>query len=104
GEKGPSSTYEVRDVLKNQHDEDLFDYYGQSQLLRIDVVSGKTAALAKPGLYALVVPAPDGEYLLVETIHHPYSYLTTHARFPREVEIWNMAGAMVHKIASLPLA
>lgn len=26
GEKGPSSTYELRDVLKNQHDEELFDY------------------------------------------------------------------------------
>ncbi|SPE60751.1 Peptidase S9, prolyl oligopeptidase [Verrucomicrobia bacterium] len=104
GEKGPSSTYELRDVLKNQHDEDLFDYYGQSQLLLVDVVSGRTVVLGKPGRYASVTPAPDGEHLLVETIHHPYSYLTTHLRFPREVEIWNLAGAIVHKIASLPLA
>src|SRR5262249_42897941 len=27
GGRGPSSTYEVRDVLKSPHDEDLFDYY-----------------------------------------------------------------------------
>ena len=104
GEKGPSSTYELRDVLKNQHDEDLFDYYGQCQLLLVDAVSGKTVVLGKPGLYASLIPAPDGEHLLVETMHHPYSYLTTHARFPREVEIWNMTGTLVHKIASLPLA
>ena len=91
-------------MLKNQHDEDLFDYYAQSQLLRVDAVSGETAAVGKPGLYAALDPAPDGEHLLVETIHHPYSYLTTHARFAREVEVWNLRGALVRKIASLPLA
>ncbi|MGO8675212.1 MAG: alpha/beta hydrolase family protein [Limisphaerales bacterium] len=104
GEKGPSSTYEVRDVLKSQHDEDLFDYYGQSQLLLVEALSAKVVPLGKPGLFSSLMPAPDGEHLLVETIHHPYSYLTTHQRFPREVEIGNMAGAMVHKVASLPLA
>lgn len=104
GAKGPSSTYEVRNVLKSPHDEDLFDYYGQSQLLLVDALSGKPVRLGTPGLYASLSPAPDGEHLLVETIHHPYSYLTTHERFPREVEIWNRAGARVHKLASLPLA
>ena len=36
GEKGGSSTYEVRDVLKNGHDEELFDYYGTAQLAFVD--------------------------------------------------------------------
>ena len=61
----------------------------------MNVAGGKTVALGKPGLYASLIPAPDGEHLLVEAIHHPYSYLTAHTRFPREVEIWNLSGARV---------
>ena len=36
GEKGQSSTYENRDTLNNEHDEDLFDYYAASQLALVD--------------------------------------------------------------------
>ncbi len=108
GKEGASSSYEVRDVLKNKHDEDLFDYYGQSQLLKVDSATGRTTKLGTPELYAAVLPSPDGKHLLVETIHHPYSYLTTNDRFPREVDIWSLtggnAGKEEHKLASLPLA
>jgi dipeptidyl aminopeptidase/acylaminoacyl peptidase len=104
GEKVPSSTYELQDVLRNPHDADLFEYYASSELALIDAASGKATVIGKPGLYADVSPAPDGEHLLVETVHRPFSYLTTHERFPREVEIWSRAGAVLHKIASLPLA
>ncbi len=103
GEKGPSSTYEVRDVLKGAHDEDLFDYYGASQLELIDTASGKVSPLGKPALYTSVSPAPDGQHLLVEAIHRPYSYITTYDHFPAEVEIWGLSGKVLRKVASLPL-
>ena len=32
GEKGQSSTYEIRDTLNNKHDEDVFDYFAAAQL------------------------------------------------------------------------
>jgi dipeptidyl aminopeptidase/acylaminoacyl peptidase len=41
---------------------------------------------------------------LVETIHRPYSYLTTYPRFPHDVEVWNTRGAVVAKVASQALA
>ncbi|MFI5165341.1 MAG: alpha/beta hydrolase family protein [Thermoanaerobaculales bacterium] len=104
GEKGASSTYEVRDVLRNDHDEDLFDYYASSQLAFVDVDSGIVSAFGKPALYAGVSPAPDGQHILVETVHRPYSYITTNDRFPRDVEVWDRTGKVVHKIASVPLA
>jgi dipeptidyl aminopeptidase/acylaminoacyl peptidase len=104
GGKGASSTYEVRDVLKSPQDEELFEYYATSQLLLVDAGSGRTTPLGKPALYARLMPAPDGQHLLIETIHRPFSYLTTYERFPREVDVWDISGRPVHHAASVPLA
>lgn len=104
GGRGPSSTYEVRDVLKTPHDEDLFDYYALSQLALVDVTTGAISRLGKPGVYGEFLRSPDGQYILVERIHRPYSYLHTYERFPKDVEIWSRTGDLVHKLASLPLA
>jgi dipeptidyl aminopeptidase/acylaminoacyl peptidase len=104
GGLGPSSTYEVRDVLKNPHDAELFDYYGASQLARVDVASGAISSIGKPDIFGMLAPSPDGEYILVERIHRPYSYLHPYERFPKEVEIWSRTGQLVYKLASLPLA
>jgi dipeptidyl aminopeptidase/acylaminoacyl peptidase len=104
GGRGPSSTYEVRDVLKSPHDEELFDYYALSQLALVDTTSGAISPLGKPAVYGTFSRSPDGQYILVERIHRPYSYLHTYDRFPKDVEIWNRSGDMVHKLASLPLA
>ena len=102
---GESSTYENRDTLKNGHDEDLFDYYAASQIALVDAATGSVTRVGKPANYELVDPAPDGHHLLVVTVHKPYSYVTTHERFPREVEVWSTARQpVVSKIASIPLA
>jgi len=98
-----SSTYETRDVLTSDFDEALFDYYGSAQLALVDAATGKPTPIGKPALYFGVSPSPDG-HLLVETTHRPYSRLTTAARFPREVDVWDRGGNLVKHIASLPLA
>lgn len=107
GQKGQSSTYETRDTLNNKHDEDLFDYYGATQLALINAATGAVTLLGKPANYESLSPAPDGKHVLVTTIHKPYSYVTTYDRFPKEVEAWDVsqpAHISVHTIASLPLA
>ena len=98
-----SSTYEVRDVLTSDHDEANLDYYGATQLALVDFASGKVSPIGKPGLHVGVSASPDG-HLLVETIHRPFSRVTTYDRFPREVEIWDRDGKLVKHIASVPLA
>jgi dipeptidyl aminopeptidase/acylaminoacyl peptidase len=107
GEKGQSSTYENRDTLNNKHDEELFDYYAASQLAFVDAATMAITPVAKPGNYESLDPAPDGKHILVNTIHKPYSYVTTYDRFPREVEVWDTSErshVLTHTIASLPLA
>jgi dipeptidyl aminopeptidase/acylaminoacyl peptidase len=107
GQKGESSTYEVRDTLGNAHDEDLFDYFAASQLALIDAGSSSVTPVGKPANYETVLAAPDGRHVLVTAIHKPYSYVTTYDRFPQEVEVWDLStpGSVTsHTVASLPLA
>ncbi len=107
GEKGQSSTYENRDTLGNEHDEDLFDYYAASQLAFVDAASAAITPVGKPANFESLDAAPDGKHILVTAIHKPYSYVTTYDRFPQEVEVWNVsdpAHVLAHTIASLPLA
>jgi dipeptidyl aminopeptidase/acylaminoacyl peptidase len=104
GQKGASSTYELRDVLKSPNDEELFDYYAATQLVLVDTQSDRTTRLGKPDLYEEAVPSPDGGHLLVITTRRPYSYVTAYHRFPREVDVWDLSGRPVYHVASLPLA
>jgi dipeptidyl aminopeptidase/acylaminoacyl peptidase len=91
------------DLLQSPHDEDLFDYYCTSQLVFVDVATGKITPVGKPGLFAGLSPSPDGKLLLVTRTHKPYSYLFPASDFPVEVEVWNHAGQVVHRLASRPL-
>jgi len=107
GKGGHSSTYETRDTLGNRHDEDVFDYFAASQLALVTVATGAVRPIGKAGLYDGVDPAPDGQHLLVTTLHKPYSYVTTYERFPREFDVWHLSKDSLDKvqhIASRPLA
>jgi dipeptidyl aminopeptidase/acylaminoacyl peptidase len=104
GQKGASSTYEVRDTLTSKHDEDLFDYYAASQLAIVDATSSAIQRVGAPGIYTNVDAAPDGNEVLVESIRKPYSYITTYDRFAHDIDVWDRTGKLVHKMASLPLA
>lgn len=97
-----AATYQ--DLLRNPHDEALFEYYATTQLALVDSASGKVKALAQPSIFDEVSPSPDGQLLLVERIHRPFSYLLPASFFPQEIEVWDTAGKLVHKLASLPLA
>jgi dipeptidyl aminopeptidase/acylaminoacyl peptidase len=107
GKKGQSSTYENRDTLGNKHDEDVFDYFATSQLAFVDATTAAITPVGKPANYESLDPAPDGQHVLVTSIHKPYSYVTTYDRFPQEVEVWDVSDrsrVVAHTIASLPLA
>ncbi|MFT0174862.1 alpha/beta hydrolase family protein [Paraburkholderia mimosarum] len=106
GRSGESSTYEARDTLKDAHDVALFDYYATSQLGVVRIRDMSVAPVGAPGPYHGIRPAPDGRHVLVSTLQKPYSYLTTVARFPRDLAVWDISDpsdVVVHKITSCPL-
>lgn len=101
GRKAAARTYQ--DLLKDAHDEALFEYYLNAQAVQVNL-DGKTTPLGSSGLIKRAEPSPDGKYILVETLHRPLSYLVPVRRFPYQVEIWDMKGNVVKQIADLPLA
>ncbi|HZS56997.1 MAG TPA: prolyl oligopeptidase family serine peptidase [Bryobacteraceae bacterium] len=101
GKAGPAPTYE--DLLKNAHDEDLFDYYATAQLALVDVASSKVMPYGKPGIFTSIEPSPDGQNILVARLHRPYSYFHPLNAFAKEVEVWDHSGKLVYKVASLPV-
>jgi dipeptidyl aminopeptidase/acylaminoacyl peptidase len=103
GKSGESSTYEARDTLSSKHDEDLFDYYGASQLAVVDAASGNAKRIGKPGIFTAISAAPDGVHALVESVKRPYSYAVTYERFPNDVIVFDLAHDTQHVVASAPL-
>jgi dipeptidyl aminopeptidase/acylaminoacyl peptidase len=102
GHAGPAPTYE--DLLSTPHDEELFDYFAASQLAYVDAASGKTSPFGQPAIYTRVEPSPDNKHLLVEHLHHPFSYQLTFRDFPEDVEVWDRAAKVEYQVAALPLA
>lgn len=101
GEEAPARTYQ--DLLDDQHDEALFEYYMTSQLMRV-TLAGQARPIGAPAMYTEAQPSPDSRYILIERLHAPFSYLVPGRRFPTTVQVWDMDGARVAEIADLPLA
>ncbi|MGB5573376.1 MAG: prolyl oligopeptidase family serine peptidase [Thermoanaerobaculia bacterium] len=100
GKRAAAPTFQ--DLLENPHDEELFEHYMTAQLVRVSI-NGDTQMLGQPGIVAGYDSSPDGRFVLVETLHRPYSYLVRYSRFPRLVEIRDLDGNLVHQVADLPL-
>jgi len=101
GKTAPAPTYQ--DLLKTPHDESLFEYYMHACLMRIDL-QGVVTPLAPSSMIKNYESSPDGRYILVETIHRPFSYLVPAYRFPYRVQVVDAEGRAVKTIADLPLA
>jgi dipeptidyl aminopeptidase/acylaminoacyl peptidase len=102
GRVGPVRTFE--DLLKSPFDEDLFEYYTTSQLALVDTSSGRITEVGKPAIIQSANPAPDGQHILVASVHRPFSYLYPVFAFPKEVQVWDTKGKLEYKLASVPLA
>jgi dipeptidyl aminopeptidase/acylaminoacyl peptidase len=99
-----SSTYEARDLLRTPHDADLFEYHGTSQLAVVDARTLKVRRFGPVAVLSEVAIAPGGKYALVSQIKRPYSFSRPWQRFAHDIEVWNLDGTLVEKVASLPLA
>lgn len=103
GRAAPARTYQ--DLLRNSHDEALFEHYFTSQPSRVAVTGGAETPLGEPGIVTSFSASPDGRYLLTSRVRRPFSYLVPANRFPTEIRVHNATdGAVVFKVADLPLA
>ena len=100
GRKTPSVTY--TNLLSTPHDEALFEYYVTSALEQINL-AGQRTPLVAPALISSAVPSPDGQYILLKTLHPPFSYQVPSSRFPKCIQILDRQGNLIQQLADLPL-
>ncbi|XP_024364873.1 probable glutamyl endopeptidase, chloroplastic [Physcomitrium patens] len=92
-----------QDLLKDKHDEDLFDFYTTTQLVLV-TLDGTVRHIGSPAIYTSVDASPDCNFLLVDSLHRPYSFNVPWGRFPKKIEVWRRNGEFVKEICDLPLA
>ena len=100
GNAAPSRTFQ--DLLTNAYDEELFAYFMNSQIMLVDL-NGQQQPIGPSGLIKSMDLSPDGNYLTVDLMKKPFSYLVPASRFPYDVEIWNIQGNKVKTLAQIPL-
>lgn len=100
GRAAPVRTIEY--LLKNQHDEALFDYYFTNQITLV-TPDGASRNIGNPGIHTRADASPDGKWLLVRTVHRPYSYQVALNDFPERIEVWSLDGKVARTIVDRPL-
>ena len=99
-EPTPTPTYP--NLLRDAHDEVLFEHYTRSQIA--EFVEGEPPRLiGEPAMFESISVSPDGRYVLAPVIARPFSFRTAYRGFPRRTFIMDEQGAVVVTLDERPL-
>jgi len=98
GKAAASRTFQ--DLIKNGYDEDLFDYMATAQMVTNDFAQEKP--IGKPAIYTSFSVSPDKNFMLIETVNRPFSYLFPVNGFPHTVAVTDMTGQVIKELAKNP--
>ncbi len=91
-----------QDLLKNKTDEANFETIVTSELYTVDL-NGNKKLFKKADLYSGETFSPDGNYILLNTIQKPFSYLVPLSRFPMKTIVYDAQGKEVKVVNEVPL-
>lgn len=100
GELAQNRTYQ--DLLSNPNDEYNFEQLARSVIRRV-TLDGRTSDFLPAAMYDGVTFSPDGEFVMVESIERPFSYIVPYYRFPTTTTIYTRGGQPVQTVAEIPL-
>ncbi|NQU32183.1 MAG: S9 family peptidase [Bacteroidetes bacterium] len=100
GKKAQNRTYQ--DLLKNKNDEHNFEQLALSELFKVSM-EGKKELWLGSAMYGSIGFSPDGNYVMVETIEKPFSYLVPYYRFPSNTTIYTKDALKVETVLEVPL-
>jgi dipeptidyl aminopeptidase/acylaminoacyl peptidase len=100
GEKAQNRTYQ--DLLKDKADEFNFEQLVRSTLYTVDL-NGTKNFWKGTAMYVDMDFSPNGEYMMIETLHQPFSYLVTLSRFPQKTIVYDTDGNEVRVVRDVPL-
>lgn len=99
GKRAPARTYDG--LLSSPYDEELFEYYTRSQPILVSLQGG-LQNYGQPGLFTYTGASPDGQYVLTNSIHKPFSYIIPYSRFPMRIEVFDRQGKSAKLVAAVP--
>lgn len=100
GKKAQNRTYQ--DLLKNPTDEANFKQLARSEIWQV-ALDGKKRKWKATDMYSDISFSPDGQYIMVETVKEPFSYLVPYYRFPSSTNIYDKDGKLVKNMLEIPL-
>ena len=100
GAKAQNRTYQ--DLLQNATDEANFETLVTSELYKVDL-NGSASLWKGKDIYSGFSFSPDGKYLMVITMHRPYSYIVPLYRFPTTTNIYDINGKLISNFHEKPL-
>ena len=100
GKKAQNRTYQ--DLIKNPNDEHNFEQLALSELHKI-TLDGTSQKWLETAMYGSITFSPDGNYVMVNTIEKPFSYIVTYRRFPSKTKIYAKNGMEVATVLESPL-
>ena len=100
GKKAQNRTYQ--DLLKNKNDEHNFEQLALSELYKVSM-EGKKEMWLGSAMYGSIGFSPDGNYVMVETVEKPFSYLVPYYRFPSNTTIYTKDAIKVETVLEVPL-
>ena len=100
GTKAQNRTYQ--DLLKDAADEFNFEQLVRSTLYTVDL-DGNKKLWKETAMYTDLNFSPDGNYVLVETLNKPFSYIVTLSRFPQTTTVYDKDGKLIKVVRDVPL-
>jgi len=100
GAKAQNRTYQ--DLLKNKADEDNFEQLSRSSVWHIKL-NGEKSEWLPTGMYRSINASPNGEYVMVQEVKKPFSYLVPYRRFPYTTTVYYASGVEVKVVNNVPL-
>jgi len=100
GKASPRPTFQ--DLIKSPYDEQLFEFYGNSQLVKN--VMGIETKIGRAAIYSSINISPDKRFMLIRTLKKPFSYTVPAFGFPTLVTITDINGRFIKQLADLPSA
>ncbi|MGH7444999.1 MAG: prolyl oligopeptidase family serine peptidase, partial [Longimicrobiales bacterium] len=89
-------------LLRDNHDAALFEYYTRSQL--VELAPGRAPRpLGEPHIYESIALSADGRYILATFLEHPFSFITSYRGFPQQTVVLDRDGATVATLEERPL-
>ena len=99
---GISQNRTYQDLLKNPLDEANFETLMTSELYKVETDGTKTG-WKEAGMYISEDFSPDGSFLLLTTLSHPFSYVVPYYSFPNETDLYTSDGRFLLNFNQRPL-